>query len=310
MNYFYKVYGLNIKSEIEIPELCRLEVIEDDNIHVSINFNRMSEDIKKLIKDGIEADYKKQRSWFNIDNLATYYIENGNKVIIEPCTKIDEQLLKVYILGSVLGIVLLQRNTVAIHGGALQINKLGCVITGDKGAGKSTLTTALRKKGYGFVADDVAAIYHDKTNMINPGFPYQKLCEDTMDKLGYDKSKYTPHRGDMNIKYIVPALGSFIDKPIPLNTVIELEQGDVSKVEMCEIKGTEKLSNLIKNIFRIEVIMYSGGMEPAYLKKCLQIAQNIKYYKITRPENQFTVNEQIEIIENLLFENTSLKKLG
>lgn len=310
--YLYNVYGLNIESEIMIPELTILDPNYKDNIDVKIIFDFMNEDIKQKIDKKEIADYNSDEVWFHINNVGTYLIQNGDTVTIELCENPDLNILKVYILGSVLGIILLQRNTVAIHGGSIVINNKGCIFTGDKGAGKSTLTTALRQRGYDFVSDDVGAIELSDIPMINPGFGYQKLCEDAMTKLGYDSSKFTPFRSDMNIKYIVPALDNFVKEKVPFKALFEIEQGDTQKVEVVEVTGNEKLQKIIKNVFRIEVLMYSGGVPADYFKKCLQIAKHIKFYKITRPKNQFTVNEQIDIIENIIYEKSDniLKKLG
>lgn len=304
MSYLYKVYGLNIKSEMKIQELSKLD--KDSNIDAKINYGTVCNEIKDLIKMGYNAAYKKQDMWFNIQNVAIYHITNGNQVLIEPYENADKQLIKVYILGSVLGMVLLQKDIVAIHGGGIVINNKGYVFTGDKGAGKSTITTALRKRGYKFVADDVCSIKQGEINKIHPGFGYQKLCDDTMVKLGYNPDDYEPFRSDFNIKYIVPALEEFVDKEVYFEGVFELTVSDVDKVEIEEIKGIEKIQRLIKNIFRIEMLQYCGGIHATYFKKCSDIAKNIKYYKITRPKDIFSVNEQIEIIEKEI----KLDKLG
>lgn len=310
--YYYKVYGLNVESDILVPELTILDNDIDKNIDVKIYYKTMPDDIKQNVNEGKKAFYNGQYVWFHIDNVGTYLIQNGDTVTIDLCENPDLNILKVYILGSVLGIILLQRNTVAIHGGSIVINNKGCIFTGDKGAGKSTLTTALRQRGYDFVSDDVGAIELSDIPMINPGFGYQKLCEDAMTKLGYDSSEYTPFRSDMNIKYIVPALDNFIKEKVPFEVLFEIEQGDTQKVEVVEVTGNEKLQKIIKNVFRIEVLMYSGGVPADYFKKCLEIAKHIKFYKITRPKNQFTVNEQIDIIENLIYQkqDTIVEKLG
>ena len=308
MSYFYRVYGLNVKSEILIPELTVLEEDKRNNIDVNICYKPMDSDIKmKMMFEGKKANYEKQKMWFHIDNLATYCITNGNEVAIELCENPDHQLVKVYILGSVLGMVLLQKNILAIHGGSIVMNNNGYIFTGDKGAGKSTLTTALRQRGYGFVSDDVATIKSGKDSMIYPGFGYQKLCEDTMVKLGYNTEEFEPFRSDFNIKYIVPALDSFIDKEVPCKAIFELVESDVENVEIEEVLGKPKLDNIVKNIFRIEMLMYSGGMPPEYFAKCLGFAKNIKYYKILRPKGKFTVDKQIELIEGIVFEKADDK---
>ena len=311
MRYLYRVYGLNIESEIKMPELSKLD--KDSNIDAKINYGTVSDEIKDFIKMGYMANYQKQDMWFNIPDLAIYHITNGNQVIIEPYENADNQLIKVYILGSVLGMVLLQNNMVAIHGGGIVINDKGYVFTGDKGAGKSTITTALRQRGYKFVADDVCSIKQGEINKIHPGFGYQKLCDDTMVKLGYNPDDYEPFRSDFNIKYIVPALDAFVNYEVPFKGVFELTVSDeIENVEIEEITGIEKIQRLIKNIFRIEMLQYSGGIHSTYFKKCADIAKDIKYYKITRPKDVFSVNEQIKVIEDTIYKDkeVELEKLG
>ncbi|MEG1312625.1 MAG: hypothetical protein RSD47_11570, partial [Romboutsia sp.] len=99
---------------------------------------------------------------------------------------------------------------------------------------------------------------------------------------------------------------------VPLEAVFELKVGDVDEVEIEEIIGAKKLKKIMKNIFRVEMIHYSGGAEPVYFKKCIDLAQNIQFYKITRPRDLFSVDQQIELIEEQVCNNNEVKlvKLG
>lgn len=298
MKYYYRVYGLNIESTIEVEEL---ETIDSDcQIDVKLSYGKVNDELRTLIEKGQCAKYDKQNMWFDIKDVAIYHIYNGDTVVIEPYENSSFKQIKLYILGSVMGMVLIQKNRVAIHGGGIVINGKGCVFTGEKGAGKSTITTALRKKGYKFIADDVCSIDSDNFK-IHHGFPYQKLCEDAMTKLGYDIDKFQPFRGDLNInKYMVPAFHEFTKEDVKLDAIFELSVGDVDEVQIEEVLGAEKMNKLIDNIFRIEMVKYSGGMEPFYFKKCLDIAKNTKLYKMTRPKDGFSVNNQIEKISILV----------
>ncbi|MEG2618868.1 MAG: hypothetical protein RR984_03875, partial [Bacilli bacterium] len=101
-------------------------------------------------------------------------------------------------------------------------------------------------------------------------------------------------------KYIVPAFDEFTKEDVPLEAIFELKVGDVDDVKIEEITGADKINNIIKNIFRIEMLYYSDGISPIYFKKCIEIAKNTKFYKISRPRNVFSVDRQIEIIEDLI----------
>lgn len=292
----YNVYGLNIKSEIEIEEFIKLDTMEENNI-VNIIKGEMSEDIKSEIENGSKIKLLKDKIWFHIDNIATYCISNGNDIKVEVCENADMKLMKVYIMCSCLGFIMLQRNMVAIHGGVIEMDNKAVIFTGDRGAGKSTLTTALRERGYNFISDDVASTKIEKVPYVMPGFPYQKLCESAMDNFEYDKEKYTSFMSDNEIKYMVPAKDEFVYEPKPLSAIVKLTVGDVEEVTIQELLGGEKLNNIIENIYRGEYIKYLGGMNPMYFKQCIDVAKNIRFFKVVRPANKFTVNEQVELIE-------------
>lgn len=292
----YKVYGLNIRSEIEIDEFQKIDITPDDKI-VNIKFGVMCKEIKDDILKGYYIKLSNDKIWFHISDIATYCISDGNEIMVEVCENADMQLMKVYIMCSCLGFIMLQRNMVAIHGGVIEMNNKAVIFTGDRGAGKSTLTTALRKKGYKFISDDVASTKIEKVPYVMPGFPYQKLCESAMDNFEYDKEKYTSFMSDKEVKYIVPAKEEFIYEPRKLTTIIKITVGDVEEVTIKELKGSEKINNIINNIYRGEYIKHLGGVNPEYFKKCLNIAKNINFYVVTRPKDQFTVDKQIELIE-------------
>ena len=297
----YYVYGLNIKSEVKIEEFENLPLISEKDI-VKITYSQMDDYIKNRIEEGKKIELLKNKIWFHIDNIATYCITNGNNIEIEVCENADMQLMKVYVMCSCLGFIMLQREMVAIHGGVIEMDNKAVIFTGDRGAGKSTLTTALREKGYKFISDDVASIKIDKVPFVMPGFPYQKLCESAMNNFGYDKEDYTSFMSDKEVKYIVPAKDQFVYEEKELTSMVKLTVGDVDEVTIEELTGSEKLNNIIENIYRGEYLKYLGGMNPQYFKKCIDIAKNIRFFKITRPANKFTVDEQIELIERELIE--------
>ena len=241
----YYVYGLNIKSEIEIQEFEKVDRIENKDI-VTIRYSKMQKQIKDKISDGCNVQLFKHKIWFHINNIATYCITNGNSIEVEVCENTDMQLMKVYIMCSCLGFIMLQRDMVAIHGAVIEIDNKAVIFTGDKGAGKSTLSTALRERGYRFISDDVASTKFDKVPYVMPGFPYQKLCKSAMDNFSYEKDKYISFMSDDEIKYIVPAKDKFVYEDRELTAIVKLSVGNVEEVTIEELRGGEKLNNIIE----------------------------------------------------------------
>lgn len=297
--YYYEVYGLKVESEIEIKEFVVMKNNVNENVDVKFSYGHMDDDIKESLKSGMRINLTKNRIWFHIENVASYCISNGNLVIVEQEQNTDLQLLKVYLMCSCLGFIMIQRNKVAIHGGTVVVNGKGIIVAGDRGAGKSTLTTALRLKGYEFLSDDVAATIMSNYPKINPGFPYQKLCKDSIDNIGVEMLGYTSCNVDGKVKYMVPVKESFYNENVELYGICELVVGEGEEIETIELIGHEKLNGVIRNIFRGEYIRYLDGMPPEYFKKCVEIAQYVKFYRIVRPKNKFTVEDQIKHVEDL-----------
>ena len=75
----YYVYGLKIKSEIEIEEFVKIDNINDEDV-VSISYGTMSDEIKQGIREGKRIELSDNKIWFHINNIATYCVSNSNKV--------------------------------------------------------------------------------------------------------------------------------------------------------------------------------------------------------------------------------------
>ena len=69
-------------------------------------------------------------------------------------------------------------------------------------------------------------------------------------------------------------------------------------VTINELTGQEKLQAIFRNTFKPEM-MTDIGLNPHYLKQCLNTAKNIKVFKLTRPRGIFTLKEQIALIKKI-----------
>lgn len=298
--YHYIVYGLKVSSEIEIPEFIRNEEVTVPEEEIEIIYGDMPKEVNEAKRVGYKVGLQKKRIWFAIEEVATYMMLDGKRIIVEPDKEHNSKLLRIYILGSALGFIMLQRNHIAIHGSAVQVGDEVAIITGDRGAGKSTLTTAFREKGYLFLTDDVAAITLEDKPVVNSGFPYQKLCEDTMIRMGYSRRVCEYFSRGEEAKYLLDVHEVFQKDKKPLKTIIELGVGDTETVKIEKIKGQEKILHILKNIYRGEYLEKLGGVGEVYFKQCLKIAQVINFYKVTRPRQGFTTDRQLQLIEETL----------
>ena len=294
--YSYRIYGLNVLSDIKCQEVCEL-IERPSHYDITIELGSVSDEIKQLIETGRRSSYTNESMWFHIKDVATYWIFNGNRVIIELAEGADALMAKQYLLGSCLGMAMLQRDRVAIHGGTIVFNGQGIIFTGERGAGKSTITSALRGKGYPFVADDVSAVEVGNCHYVHPGFPQQKLCEDAAIALGYELEAYNTLLVDGKTKYLIPTKNVFVDEKVPLKAIVELcADSTITGIEVTQLKGKDRLQVIYNNIYRIEMKRLAG-MNPEYFKKCLTLAKDLPVYRIRRQKDVMTVEQQIQWLE-------------
>ena len=300
--FSYLVYGLKILSDIECSELVVLDELQEHEYDVLIEVHPVSSEIHERIEEGWYSIYRNESMWFHIPEIATYWMQDGNLISIELCHGADLPMAKQYLLGSCLGMIMLQRNMIAIHGGTIVFDGKGVIFTGDRGAGKSTITSALRLKGYPFVADDVSSIEVGQRHFIHPGFPQQKLCQDAMYQLGYKLDEFKTLMSDTQMKYLIPAHESFVYHKVPLHGIVELKViDDIHEIQVELLKGQEKLMTIYGNIYRIEMKQFAG-VNPEYFKKCVEIAKEIPVYRISRPKGLMTVDAQIKWLEEIFLE--------
>lgn len=290
--YYYKVYGLNIASEIELSELITLS--QKDHIDVYIIRKTMSDEIKAAQRNNIHFQFLANDIWYEIEDLGTFHAKEGRIIEVDCAEDKDPQLVKGYLLGTAFSCIMAQREQITIHGGTIVINHKAIIFTGDSGAGKSTLTTTLRNQGYGFLADDVSvtALNNLERFIVQPAYPQQKLCHDTMTQLGYTPSNYVKIDEERD-KYLLPVKDQFIFQPMPLGGLVEISIGTGPHVELIEIKGKEKLKILFRNIYRQSIWSYLP-MPTHYFKQCMLFVQQIPIYKLQRPAEKYTVDEQIK----------------
>lgn len=295
-NYSYSIYGLKVKSEIMISELMSLEKDILEGYDVEICLGTIPELIHNLKVKLKNYEASENEITFHVDRIAKYYISEGKKIIIEPDKDASLDDIKIYLLGSAFGALLIQRDSIAIHGGALVVGDRAVVFTGDMGAGKSTITSAFRLKGYSFLADDVSVITPVKGELpkVNPGYPQQKLCMDAMVRFGYNPERFKKVDIDRN-KFAIPVYNDFVKEPVSIRSIIELKVDDVDGVRIDEIKGSEKFKIIYKNIYRVGFIN-DIGLKPSYYMNFINIIKDIELYRVTRPREIFSVEEQIKLI--------------
>ncbi|PWQ92595.1 hypothetical protein [Leucothrix pacifica] len=287
----YTYYDLNVRSDLPLPEL--LKGTASDNPDVVIKKGLVS-------ATGIEGgsvlgpflQTTPQSLWLSVPNVARFLINEGKEIVYEPHEGIDEDSIRVFMLGSCTGALMFQRDHMILHGNAFQVGD-GCVVcVGNSGAGKSTLAAAIMQRGYRIISDDVCPI--DAQGFAISGMPRIKLWKDSADRLAIDTNGLKRIRPELQ-KFNYPLNGSFCSQPLPVKAVYILNTHNESEFEVERINGMDKFEPLKQNTYRFAYLK-GMSMEKRHFKQCAKLATNIHLSRLTRPRSGFQLEKLVDFI--------------
>jgi len=290
----YRAFGLNIDSEIAFLDMPHLEGTAD----VVIRYGRTPGEISDAKSKGVRYQAGPGKFLLWVDNVARYYVTNGNHILIERESGAADEEVLLFLMGSAMGALLLQRKILPLHGSAIEVLGEGVIFLGPSSIGKSALAGGFRKRGYPLLADDVCAVTAQNGGhpLIIPGFPRLKLWADTLNQLEEDKNGLKRVRLDQTFeKYFVP-FNRAGDSPTPLRSVFVLETTNTNAFEIIFLKAGEKVDPLLNHTYRPRFLEGLGGKKE-HFKQCSAVAAKAPVIRIMRPSDGFRLDELMDLIE-------------
>ena len=278
----YKAFGFSLESEIALPELPPVT----GNVE-SIDIEIVIDDLSKLWLELSDKEnafvIKGNFVMFQVPNIATFSIQEGKKISVSPIKEDDEDVIRLYILGTCMGAILMQRRILPLHGSAVVINGKAYGFMGNSGAGKSTTASAFLNHGHKLLSDDVIAVslsHEGDIPYVTPSYPQQKLWQDSITKLGME-NKYRPIYGRED-KYCIPVALNYLNDPIPLAGVFEIVKTEEEQIGIRKIDNLERFYTLYYNTYQNCFIQNLGLMD-WHFNTTAKIVDKIDIYQIHRP---------------------------
>jgi hypothetical protein len=298
----YRAFGLNIRSEITLHELSETSVSGIANIDVDIVVKDLTDDWNKYVLNGETYLVKENLILFRIEDTAIFCIKDGKEIFISPSQNCQLDKLKLFLLGTCFGALLIQRGILPLHGSAIEVNGKVYAIVGNSGAGKSTLASAFIKRGYKLLSDDVIPVVINNNNdpVVNPSYPQQKLWNTSLQDFGMVAASFNPIIEREN-KYAVPIHSNFTQEVRPLAGIFELTTTQESRILMQRFEGIERFKVLFDHTYRNFLIELLNLMNWHFVYSA-KIIQSTKIYSLMRPEVGFTAFEMVDVILNNLHE--------
>lgn len=298
MNYNYRVNGINLNSEIELPELLGIVNQEPD---VWIKIGCVPDHLPNPIGSGVLYEASQDDFLLILDTVAKYRVQNGKYITIEPTKTANPEEIRLFLFASAMGALLIQQGKLAIHGSCIAIEKKGVIFTGRSSAGKSTLAAGLHSKGYSVITDDIAVLdTTDKDkNFVFPGIPHLKLWKDVLYHMNesINLEKVRPQLE----KYRKPVPSLEHSNPVLLDKIVLLTTKNTPGFHFEEVLGTKKFDLLIQNTYRAQLVEKHNQLE-SHFNKLSKLASTIRLFNVTRPSSPMQVMELANYVEETIFQ--------
>ncbi|OGT36452.1 MAG: hypothetical protein A3F11_11715 [Gammaproteobacteria bacterium RIFCSPHIGHO2_12_FULL_37_14] len=291
--YHYQAFQLTISSEMMIPELLEFPE-KTSGIDVKIQFGIVAVDgLVAPLNKGVFFQVNETMLWLHVPKIARFLVTQGQHITIDPIADADEDSIRIFLLGSCFGALLMQRSLFVLHGSAIQVGNYSFSIAGPSGVGKSTLSGAFLNRGYSILADDICAV--NQTGEVLPSFPQIKLWADAAKKLKIDTSSLKKIRPSIE-KYALPLDSHFQPAPLALKMIYILNSHNKSELNIMNLTGAKKLQPLRNQLYRLNYLK-NIVQESVTLQQCGFIANRVGLVKISRPESGFSLDKLVNSIE-------------
>ncbi|TWD98926.1 hypothetical protein FB550_108182 [Neobacillus bataviensis] len=291
----YNAFGFSIKSKIPFPELL-IDSNKLKSIDIEIEIKDLSDIWLALSEPQSTLVVNETLVMFKVQDIAIFLIEEGRRITVSPINEYKEDVIRLYLLGSCMGAILMQRGIFPLHGSAVSINGKAYAVIGDSGAGKSTLASAFLHQGYQLLTDDIIGVYftEDDVPMVIPSYPQQKLWQQSLKEFGIDNRKFKPIY-QRETKFAIPINHKFTSTRQPLGGLFELVINDKEQIEFSVIEGLSRLQTLFIHTYR-NLLIKNLGLSEWHFTKSTKLVNQINMYQLSRPQTAFTADELVSII--------------
>lgn len=249
------------------------------------------------LEDGRAADFFVEQGSLilAVRGVGRFRASDGTRVVVDPDPGATESDVRLYLSGSVLGAIWLQRGSFPLHASTVLLPDGGCVsFVGPSGAGKSSLAAHFAHAGHPLVADDVSVLAErDGGFAVWPGPARVKLAQDTLESLDRDAAEL-PRTGGTREKYHLEFDSRSSGAPVRLRGIFLLAWGDDSP-KTVRLHGLDAIDVVAGHTYRQEFVQ-PLGLDRAWLHQAATVARIVPTFRLIRPRGYDRAIEAIEAV--------------
>ncbi len=286
--FHYRAYGVNLASEIELPELLPAPSEQSDLQIV------LRTDLPQALDqpDDVGVFYQSSRAYtlLNIARVGRYLVDQET-IAVEP--EADPETVRLFLLESALPALLQRRGLLVIRASAIATAR-GAVLFSSLApcSGRSTLAAGLCFRGQRLLADTVCVM--SDSGEITPAYPQLHLWKRSFDFLDLPLDGYPTTRPDL-MKFAVPV--AFEQQPQPLRAIIDIAAPRMREVKLAPLDGIRRVSVLKNCLYFPQLVSHEKSQMMA---RMVQYAHHASIYALDYRRGKEGVVETLGLIEEWL----------
>lgn len=283
---YYRAFGLTFGSTLVFPELLECEGPEDVEI---CEILQQREHTPKNVR-GFVLD--KDAAHLEHPAIGFVNVEAGGRIAFLPASSVDRRFLRMFLLGPAMAMLLHQRGSLVLHASAVAINGMAVLFVGEKGRGKSTLTTALHEQGCEFVTDDVAALDVGDEIVIRSSVPLTKVDPDALSALNVTGAGRFALGGE-GAKVGRTLAVRIASGPVPVTHIFALQFG--SGPILRSLAPQSAFAEIVRHTFAARWLP-NHEPDPAHFSRCASLVSNVPVSILERPKDFSLMDQTIQLI--------------
>jgi hypothetical protein len=261
-----RLFGLTIASELPLPGLRPATIGATADV---------------IIRRGVlgkEADLV-------IPEIGSFAVRDGSEIIVDPLAGVPDRNIRLYLVGSAMGLLLHQRGLFPLHANAVALEGRAVAVAGESGAGKSTLAAWFMRQGLALVGDDVIALRAGTDEIVAfPGPPRVRLWRESLNRFGLGSEGLEPsYVGADSDKWDLSVAGSDLaSDELPLAAIYVLADGP--EIAIRRLGGAAAAAALFDHTYRGAYVEQVGGAK-MHWQAVTALAAAIPVLSLERPRD-------------------------
>ncbi len=294
----YELSSLRIRSEIALPELppWRDDARAPD---VTVRLGEVPAMVTdpKLVTTVLQVGGNKEARFY-LKDVATYFVEGGHTITIANDMPSDAPDIRLFLLGTVYGILCHQRDLLPMHAATLEVDGLAVLLAGPSGVGKSTLATAFWRRGFRLLSDDLTPLLLEPgTVSALPGFRRVRLWRDSVEHFMWADDALEPCRTQLQ-KFSRSIESGFAADPLKPSALFHLQRHAASAggPTLRSLRGSKATQWMGRHVYRPGAMIGQHNEVTVTLRLSQAAAAIPRHFLLSRPMRYDDLNTTIDQI--------------